>query len=96
MQTNLKVSQGEGVSTWRYDPEAIRQAFVQMVIEDELPFMFGEKSGFKNFVKVAAPRWTPPSRRTCTRDIVKTYFEEKAKLKLFFKSNCERVCLTID
>jgi hypothetical protein len=96
MQTNLKVSQGEGVSTWRYDPEAIRQAFVQMVIEDELPFMFGEKSGFKNFVKVAAPRWTPPSRRTCTRDIVKTYFEEKAKLKLFFKSNCERVCLTTD
>jgi hypothetical protein len=28
MQTNLKVSQGEGVSTWRYDFEAIRQAFV--------------------------------------------------------------------
>jgi hypothetical protein len=96
MRTNLKVSQGEGVSTWRYDLEAIRQAFVQMVIEDELPFMFGEKSGFKNFVKVAAPRWTPPSRRTCTRDIVKTYFEEKAKMKLFFKSNCERVCLTTD
>jgi hypothetical protein len=96
MQTNLKVSQGEGVSTWRYDPEAIRQAFVQMAIEDELPFMFGEKSGFKNFVKVVAPRWTPPSRRTCTRDIVKTYFEEKAKLKLFFKSNCERFCLTTD
>lgn len=24
MQTNLKVSLGEGVSTWRYDPKAIR------------------------------------------------------------------------
>jgi hypothetical protein len=58
-QPNLKVSQGEGVSTWRYDPEAIRQAFAEMVIEDELPFMFGEKSGFRKFLKVAVPRWTP-------------------------------------
>jgi hypothetical protein len=53
-----------------------------MVIEDELPFMFGEKSRFRNFLKVAAPRWTPPSRRTCTRDIVKTYFEGDFMLHL--------------
>ncbi|KAM3384201.1 hypothetical protein ACQJBY_008702 [Aegilops geniculata] len=67
-----------------------------MIIEDELPFAFGEKSGFKKFMSKACPRFSVPSRRTCTRDVVRTYFEQKAKLKIFFKEQCERVCLTTD
>jgi hypothetical protein len=31
-------------TTWKYDPEAIRQAFVEMVIEDEMHFVQGEKT----------------------------------------------------
>lgn len=95
-QSLLAATKGEGISTWRYDPEAIRKAFTEMVIEDEMPFVTGEKTGFKNFMAVVCPRWSTPSRRTCTRDAVKIYFREKAKLKLFFKENCERVCLTTD
>jgi hypothetical protein len=36
-----------------------------MVIEDELPFCFGEKPGFRKFMSKACPRFLVPSRRTC-------------------------------
>ena len=67
-----------------------------MIIEDEEPFAKGEKSGFRKFMSVACSRFTLPSRRTCTRDCVQLYFEQKAKLKIFFQEQCNRVCLTTD
>lgn len=69
-QTTLATTKGEGITTWRHDPEVIREAFAQMVIEDELPFVTGEKRGFKKFISVACPRWSTPSRRMTTRDTV--------------------------
>lgn len=74
----------------------LRQAFNEMVIQDELPFAFGGKAGFRKFMFVACPRFEPPSRWTCTRDIIRIYFQEKAKLMHFLKQKCERVCLTTD
>ena len=70
-QTTLQATPGDGINTWRYDAEKVRKAFAVMVIEDELPFAFGEKSGFRKFISVACPRFSPPSRRTCTRDTEK-------------------------
>lgn len=95
-QTVLQVNSGDSVHAWKFDPEALRNAFAAMIIEDELPFAFGEKSGFRKFMRLACPRFLVPSRRTCTRDTVRIYFKEKARLKLFFKEHCERVCLTTD
>jgi hypothetical protein len=95
-QSNLQLSHGENVAIYKFDPEAIRKAFCEMVIEDEQPFACAEKAGFRKFMSIACPRWNVPSRRTLTRDTVSTYFEEKAKLKTFFKQQCERVCLTIN
>ncbi|KAM0868272.1 hypothetical protein ACQ4PT_041401 [Festuca glaucescens] len=95
-QTVLQVNNGDSVHAWKFDPKAIRNSFAAMIIEDELPFAFGEKSRFKKFVSVACPLLLVPSRRTCTRDTVRIYFEEKSKLKLFLKEQCERVCLTTD
>jgi len=59
-----------------------------MVIEDKRPFAFGEKTGFRKFMSKACPLFQLPSRRTLTRDTVKLYFQEKAKLKKFFKDSC--------
>ena len=95
-QGTIQATNGEGVGTWKFDQEAIRLAFVDMIIEDELPFAFGEKSGFRKFMSKACPRFNVPSRRTTTRDVVRRYFQEKAKLKNFFKDSCQRVCLTTD
>jgi hypothetical protein len=83
----LQAIQGEGVSTWRFDQDALSEAFAKMIIEDGLPFAFGEKPGFKKFMSKACPRFQAPSRRTCTRDIVAQFFREKAKLKSFLKTH---------
>ena len=88
--------QGEGVTTWRFDQDALRAAFAEMVVEDEQPFSMGERSGFRKFMSKACPRFQLPSRRTCTRDTVHLYFQERAKLKKFFKDSCQRICLTTD
>lgn len=96
-QAVLQVTHGDsGVHAWKFDPDAIRAAFICMLIEDELSFAFGGKSGFRKFMSIACPRFSIPSRRTCTRDTIGAYFEEKAKLKLFLKENCKRVSLTTD
>ncbi|WVZ79992.1 hypothetical protein U9M48_027510 [Paspalum notatum var. saurae] len=57
-----------------------------MVIEDEIPFAFGEKSGFRMFMALACPQFNLLSRRTCTWDTVALYFEQKAKLKIFYSN----------
>ena len=95
-QGTLQVIQGESPSVHKFDPEALRKAIAKMIIVDELPFAFSEKTGFREVMSIACPRFNMPSRRTCTRDVVKVYFEERAKLKLFFKQSCQRVCLTTD
>ena len=95
-QGTLQATPGASLNNWRYDPELLRKAFAQMVIEDELPFAFGEKSGFKKFMSIACPRFKAPSRRTCAREVVKIYLSEKAKLTKFFKENCASVCVTTD
>jgi hypothetical protein len=92
----LQVNEGTSVGTWKFDPELLRSAFAEFIIEEEKPFAFGEKPGFRKFMSIACPRFTLPSRRTCTRDAVQLYFEQKAKLKMFFQEQCNRVCLTTD
>jgi len=95
-QGTLQATAGEAPSTWRFDQNALREAFAEMLIEDEQPFAFCDKSGFRKFMSKACPRFQVPSRRTCTRDIVLSYFQERAKLKKFFKDSCQRVSLTTD
>uniref|UniRef100_A0ACD5X8I2 Uncharacterized protein n=1 Tax=Avena sativa TaxID=4498 RepID=A0ACD5X8I2_AVESA len=95
-QGTLQATLGSSLNNWKFDPDALRKSFAEMVIEDELPFAFGEKSGFKKFMSKACPRFKPPSRRTCAREVVKTYISEKDKLMKFFKENCASVCVTTD
>lgn len=86
----LQLKDGSNVETWKFDPESLRAAFSEMIIEDELPFAFGEKSGFRKFMALACPRFNLPSRRTCTRDTVKLFFEQKAKLIFFFPRTLQK------
>ena len=32
-QSTLQVTQGEGVGTWRFDPDDLKEAFAEMVIQ---------------------------------------------------------------
>jgi hypothetical protein len=73
-QGTLQATQGEGIVTWRFDEYELRVAFAEMVIEDERHFCFGEKPGLRKFMAKACPCFQLPSRRTCTRDIVRCFF----------------------
>jgi len=56
-QGTLQACRGEAPTTWRFDQEALREAFAEMVIEDEQPFCFGEKPGFRKFMSEACHRF---------------------------------------
>lgn len=78
-QGTLQATQGEVPSTWRFDQVALRDAFVEMVIEDELPFCFGERPSFRKFMSRACPRFQVPSRRSTTRDTVRVTSKRKLR-----------------
>lgn len=84
------------VSTWKFDPDDLRNSFAEMIIEDEQPFVLFERPGLGKFLAKACPRFVMPSRRTATKACVKVYGAQKEKLKKFIKDKCEQVSLTTD
>ncbi|XP_019153680.1 PREDICTED: zinc finger BED domain-containing protein RICESLEEPER 2-like [Ipomoea nil] len=84
------------LGTWVFNQETIRRALVEMIIIDELPFIFVEGQGFRRFIAVACPRFKILSRWTISRDINVIYEEEKLNLKCLFRGNTQRVSITTD
>lgn len=75
--------------------EAARNALVEMIIIDELPFRFVEGVGFKRFCNIMQPKFKNiPSHFTIARDVVKIFNREREKLRNLIQGR--RVCLTID
>ncbi|KAL5713075.1 cellulase [Ranunculus cassubicifolius] len=58
-----------------------------MIILDELPFSCVEKEGFKKFCEEVQPRFHVVCRTTITKDCLKMFIQEKAKLKAYLKEN---------
>ncbi|TYK08901.1 zinc finger BED domain-containing protein RICESLEEPER 2-like [Cucumis melo var. makuwa] len=82
--------------TTLFSQQLCREACAKMIIVDELPFKFIENEGFRNFCRVACPKFDPPSRVTIAKDIYQLYLDEKKKLKSFLVCNSQMVCLTTD
>ncbi|KAA0025764.1 zinc finger BED domain-containing protein RICESLEEPER 3-like [Cucumis melo var. makuwa] len=78
--------------------DGCRDALVEMIIVDELPFKFVEGKGFKKFVDKLTcgnhTRFVVPSRFTVARDVLKLYVNEKNRLRDMFVKNKYRVSLT--
>lgn len=68
----------------------------EMVVVNELPFSFVESEGWKRFCFNVLPLYNTFSRRTCTKDIVEIYLQEKAALQTLFSVEEQRVSLTTD
>ncbi|GAU44167.1 hypothetical protein TSUD_377670 [Trifolium subterraneum] len=83
------------VST-KYNYAACRKAVSLFVILDEQPFNAVEGEGFKYLCQTFQPQFVIPSRRTVARDCFQFFMDEKQKLRVFFKSDCNRVTLTTD
>ena len=86
----------EVMGAWKFNQDLIRTALAKMIASDELSVRFLEGEGFRNLMNLACPRFKIPSKWIVSKDIFNIYVEERIKLKTFFKSNYQRVCLTID
>ena len=96
---SIKTETGNGSNNLlaiAYNKEACRKTLAKMVVLDEMPFMTVEGEGFRQFCQVLQPKFPPPSRMTVARDILELFLEERAKLKIELKKNCQRLCLTTD
>ena len=62
--------------------EAGKKALAEMIILDELPFIFVENYEFRKFVKVLQPKFKIiSSRKTIAKEVVSIYNMERMKLK---------------
>ncbi|KAK7909453.1 hypothetical protein WMY93_014137 [Mugilogobius chulae] len=75
--------------------EALDACLVDMIIKDCQPFSIVEGEGFREFVKLAAPTYVLPSRKSLKAMVEKKYVEEKEKAKADVKE-ATAVCLTSD
>ncbi|KAF8102385.1 hypothetical protein N665_0198s0091 [Sinapis alba] len=74
----------------------LREATNEMVVLGQLPLSFVESVAWRHFCHKANFGYIPHSRRTATKDIIKTYVERKDALKKWFLCNNQRVSLTTD
>ena len=91
-----KAGEGNTFMIAKYDEKKIRDALTEFVIEDEMPFMMVDGSGFKKLIRVVEPHFKIPHRFTMMKDCVKTYLKTKSDLKYMFMTTRQRVCLTTD
>lgn len=80
----------------RFNLQACRRALAMFVIVDEQSFRVVEGEGFKHLLRQLQPQFSTPSRYTVATDCFKLYLDEKARLKAFSRSDCNRVALTTD
>ena len=71
------------------------EALVNMVVKDSQPFSIVNDCGFKEFVALLDPTYTPPSRRALKNMVLQRYEEEKTKAKAVMQT-VEAVSLTAD
>ncbi|XP_043693159.1 zinc finger BED domain-containing protein DAYSLEEPER-like [Telopea speciosissima] len=99
---DFKVDTSDGKSTitsilaWKFDYELCRKALARMIIMDELPFIFVERDGFRDFCKALQPRFNTLTRNIVAQDCLQLYLGEKKKLQDLFKRTAQRVSLITD
>ena len=87
---------GTSLTTWTFDKDLAREKYTKMIIVDELPFKFGEGSGFREFMATVQPLFQIPSRWTVARDCFGMYSLCRNDLKAVLLEPTQRLCLTTD
>ncbi|KAE9523138.1 hypothetical protein AGLY_016452 [Aphis glycines] len=73
----------------------LTKSLVKFVIKDLRPLSIIEGEGFLEFMEIAVPEYSVPSKQTVTRLVEQTALNERENLKCFLK-NISHVCITID
>ncbi|RYR46933.1 hypothetical protein Ahy_A07g032802 [Arachis hypogaea] len=80
----------------KIDSEVARDMFAFYVIAGDKPFNMVDDRRFRNWVKYISPILKLSTSNTVKSDIVKVHQREVSKLKKFFVSIPNRICLTSD
>ena len=59
----------------------LTEGIVKMVVLDLEPYKLVDHEGFRNFVKIAEPRYQMPSRNTISKEVSLFYKSESARIK---------------
>jgi hypothetical protein len=95
-QSLLQLNSDGSVANWEYSPEVARVQLVRLIARLDLPLGFGESEAFDDYITTAHnPRFTPCSRQTTTRDLIKYFTERRDKLVDTLKT-ISSVALTSD
>ncbi|KAF8079974.1 hypothetical protein N665_0986s0001 [Sinapis alba] len=78
----------------KFTDTMFREATNEMLVLGQLPLAFVESVAWRHFCNKA--NYTPHSRRSSTKYIVKLYVEKKEALKKWFSCNKQRVSIKID
>ncbi|XP_036336247.1 zinc finger BED domain-containing protein 1-like [Rhagoletis pomonella] len=73
----------------------LTQSLIYMICKDNLPFSCTKKTGMKKFLKVAVPRYKPPSRATIVR-LIKGKYESLHLVVCGALKNLSSLALTTD
>ena len=84
------------LTSWTFDKDLVREKYIKMIVVDELPFKFGEVSGFREFMVTMKPMFQIPSRWTVARECYEMYALRRNDLKVALLEQTQRLCLTTD
>ncbi|CAN6361465.1 unnamed protein product [Urochloa humidicola] len=84
------------LKNWKFNQEVSREAMVNFIVLQELPFSLVEHEPFKKFIATLNPWFDIVSRTAVVGDVVSSFENRKLGLKEIIKESDSRVALTAD
>ncbi|WVZ68433.1 hypothetical protein U9M48_017370 [Paspalum notatum var. saurae] len=84
------------LQNWKFDQEVSRNAMVNFIVLQELPYSLVEHEPFQKFIATLNPLFTIVSRTTVAEDVIRSYEKRKLAIRKVIKNSDSRVSLTAD
>jgi len=96
LMTDSLSPDARALKNWKFDQEVSREAMVNFIVLQELPFSLVEHAPFQRFIATLNPWFTIVSRTTVVEDVIKSYENRRSALRETIRDSDSRVCFTAD